>query len=126
MKKIHKYSFILMVGFLGLFTNSCKEDFLDRPPVGVFSEDALKTKSGVNGILIGAYAGLNGSMIGTGSSAGADVNTFSHWVFGSLTSDDAQKGADVGGSRSNIERYEIAADNTKLDAAPDQINDYEY
>lgn len=115
MKKIHKYSFILTVGFLGLFTNSCKEDFLDRQPVGVFSEDALKTKSGVNGILIGAYAGLNGSMIGTGSSAGADVNTFSNWVFGSLTSDDAQKGADVGGSRSNIERYEIAADNTKLD-----------
>lgn len=115
MKKIYQYSFILTVVFLVLFTNSCKEDFLDRQPVGVFSEDALKTKSGVNGILIGAYAGLNGSMIGTGSSAGADVNTFSNWVFGSLTSDDAQKGADVGGSRSNIERYEIAADNTKLD-----------
>jgi starch-binding outer membrane protein, SusD/RagB family len=48
-------------------------------------------------------------MYGTGSSAGADVNTFSNWVFGSLTSDDAQKGADVGGSRSNFERYEIAA-----------------
>lgn len=93
---------------------SCKKEFLDRKPIGVFSEEALKTKSGVNGILIGAYATLNGSMIGTGSSAGADVNSFSNWVFGSLASDDAQKGADVGGSRSNIERFEIGADNTKL------------
>ena len=115
MKKINQYSVITTLCFIALFGNSCKEDFLDRQPIGVFSEDALKTKAGVNGILIGAYAGLNGSMYGTGSSAGADVNTFSNWVFGSLTSDDAQKGADVGASRSNIERYEIAADNTKLD-----------
>jgi starch-binding outer membrane protein, SusD/RagB family len=115
MKKINQYSVITTFCFIAIFGNSCKEDFLDRQPIGVFSEDALKTKAGVNGILIGAYAGLNGSMYGSGSSAGADVNTFSNWVFGSLTSDDAQKGADVGGSRSNIERYEIAADNTKLD-----------
>ena len=110
------YKLYLTIVTISLFTNACvKEGFLDRPPVGVFTEDVLKTKSGINGILIGAYAGLNGSMYGNGSSAGADVNTFSNWVFGSLTSDDAQKGADVGGSRSNIERYEIAADNTKLD-----------
>jgi starch-binding outer membrane protein, SusD/RagB family len=115
MKNSNKYSFLLTLCLVGLFTTSCRKDFLDRQPIGVFSEDALRTKAGVNGILIGAYAGLNGSMYGTGSSAGADVNTFSNWVFGSLTSDDAQKGADVGGSRSNIERYEIAADNTKLD-----------
>jgi len=109
--KIH-ISFLVII----LIPIACvKDDFLNRQPVGVFSEEALLTKSGINGILVGAYAGLNGSMYGNGSSAGADVNTFSNWVFGSLTSDDAQKGADVGGSRSNIERYEIAADNTKLD-----------
>jgi hypothetical protein len=54
-------------------------------------------------------------MYGNGSSAGADVNSFSNWVYGGITSDDAQKGADLGGSRSNIERYESAPDNTKLD-----------
>lgn len=115
MKNISKYRFVLSLGLVALLSNACKEEFLDRPPVGVFSEEALRTKAGVQGILIGAYAGLNGSMYGNGSSAGADVSTFSNWVFGSLTSDDGQKGADVGGSRSNIERYEIAADNTKLD-----------
>lgn len=115
MKNNHKYSIILTLCFVAFFNSGCEKDFLDRQPVGVFSEDALRTKAGINGILIGAYAGLNGSMYGNGSSSGADVNTFSNWVFGSLTSDDAQKGADVGGSRSNIERYEIAADNTKLD-----------
>ena len=95
-----------------------KDDFLNRQPVGVFSEEALLTKSGINGILVGAYAGLNGTMYGNGSSAGADVNTFSNWVFGSLTSDDAQKGADVGGSRSNIERYEIAAESAAARFCP--------
>lgn len=110
-----KYKIYILLAVSILFTNGCVDkDFLDRPPVGVFSEDALKTKAGINGILIGAYAGLNGSMYGNGSSAGADVNTFSNWVFGSLTSDDGQKGADVGGSRSNIERYEVTADLSKL------------
>ncbi len=113
MKNFKIYISLLVISLIPV---ACvQDDFLDRKPVGVFSEEALKTKSGINGILVGAYAGLNGSMYGNGSSAGADVNTFSNWVFGSLTSDDAQKGADVGGSRSNIERYEIAADNTKLD-----------
>lgn len=112
MKKI---KFIGTLVVIGLFSNACKETFLDRQPIGVFSEEALKTRAGLNGILVGAYAGLNGSMYGNGSSAGADVNSFSNWVYGGITSDDAQKGADLGGSRSNIERYESAPDNTKLD-----------
>jgi hypothetical protein len=103
--------------FLGICLASiaCEESFLDRKPIGVFSEEALQTRPGVQGVLIGAYAGLNGAMYGNGSSAGADVNSFSNWVYGGITSDDAQKGANLGGSRSNIERYESAPDNTKLD-----------
>lgn len=94
---------------------SCEESFLDRKPIGVFSEEALQTRPGIQGVLIGAYTGLNGAMYGDGSSRGADVNSFSNWVYGGITSDDAQKGANLGGSRSNIERYESAPDNTKLD-----------
>jgi starch-binding outer membrane protein, SusD/RagB family len=115
MKNTYKTKLILSLAFVALVGNACKDSFLDRQPIGVFSEESLKTRAGVNGVLIGAYAGLNGAMYGTGSSAGADVNSFSNWVFGGITSDDAQKGADLGGSRSNIERYEIAPDNTKLD-----------
>jgi hypothetical protein len=115
MKNTYKIKLMLSLAFVALVGNACKDSFLDRQPIGVFSEESLKTRAGVNGVLIGAYAGLNGAMYGSGSSAGADVNSFSNWVFGGITSDDAQKGADVGGSRSNIERYEIAPDNTKLD-----------
>jgi hypothetical protein len=111
MKNINR---IIIISILLSFS-ACKEEFLDRQPIGVFSEEALLTKAGVQGVLIGAYTGLNGAMYGNGSSAGADVNSFSNWVYGGITSDDAQKGADLGGSRSNIERYESAPDNTKLD-----------
>lgn len=111
MKNINR---IIIISFLFSFS-ACKEEFLDRQPIGVFSEEALLTKAGVQGVLIGAYAGLNGAMYGNGSSSGADVNSFSNWVYGGITSGDAQKGADLGGSRSNIERYESAPDNTKLD-----------
>lgn len=106
---------VLALSLVLLGSNACKDEFLDRQPIGVFSEDALKTRAGVNGILVGAYAGLNGAMYGNGSSAGADVNSFSNWVFGGITSDDVQKGADVGGSRSDIERYEVTPASTKLD-----------
>lgn len=115
MKAQNKIKCICSLFLVGFFNNSCKEAFLDRQPIGVFSEEALKTRSGINGILVGAYAGLNGAMYGNGSSAGADVNSFSNWVFGGITSDDAQKGADVGGSRSDIERYEVTPASTKLD-----------
>jgi starch-binding outer membrane protein, SusD/RagB family len=46
MKKINQYSVISTLCFIAIFGNSCKEDFLDRQPIGVFSEDALKTKAG--------------------------------------------------------------------------------
>lgn len=112
---INRVAKLLTLSVLLLGSHACKDNFLDRQPIGVFSEEALKTRAGVNGILVGAYAGLNGAMYGNGSSAGADVNSFSNWVFGGITSDDAQKGADVGGSRSDIERYEVTPASTKLD-----------
>lgn len=115
MKNLNKRYTQLCIFCLCLIGTSCNEDFLDKQPIGVFSETALTTKAGVQGVLIGAYTGLNGAMYGNGSSAGADVNSFSNWVYGGITSGDGQKGADIGGSRSNIERYESAPDNTKLD-----------
>jgi hypothetical protein len=114
MKKYINIKKIVALSSLTLIL-SCSESFLDRQPIGVFTEEALTTKTGVEGVLIGAYTGLNGAMYGAGSSNGADVNSFSNWVYGGITSDDAQKGANLGGSRSNIERYESAPDNTKLD-----------
>ncbi|MGI6074362.1 MAG: RagB/SusD family nutrient uptake outer membrane protein [Fermentimonas sp.] len=51
---------ILLMTFFTLILTSCSSDFLDIPPYGVNDESTLTTKSGVNKLLIGAYATLDG------------------------------------------------------------------
>ena len=41
-------------------TVSCKENFLERQPSGVFNEQGLTNLKGIEGTLIGAYATING------------------------------------------------------------------
>src|SRR6266498_2591804 len=72
-------------------TYACK-DFLNTEPQGVLNESALLTKSGVEGLLIGAYRSLDCSS----SSAGSWGCAASNWVWGSVTSNDAYKGSDLG------------------------------
>ncbi|MFT5884429.1 MAG: hypothetical protein ACI9IP_000884, partial [Arcticibacterium sp.] len=47
---------LMMVGVL----LSCDDDFLTRTPQGQYSPDALRSLDGVKGLLIGAYAMLDG------------------------------------------------------------------
>ena len=54
-------------------TFSCKEEFLKTVPQGQFSTVGLANAQGVEGLLIGAYAmidgyGLDGQSVGTGPS----------------------------------------------------------
>src|SRR6266571_4216890 len=72
-------------------TYACK-DFLNTEPQGVLNESALLTKSGVEGLLIGAYRSLDCSS----SSAGSWGCAASNWVWGSVTSGDAHKGSNLG------------------------------
>ena len=70
-------------------TYACK-DFLQTPPQGALDENALATKTGVEGSLIATYRSLdcNNATNGNWGCAASD------WPFGSITSDEAYKGSE--------------------------------
>ncbi|GGB89653.1 glycan metabolism protein RagB [Dyadobacter sediminis] len=86
---------------------ACKEEFLETTPLGVGNEEMLSNKTGVNAVLIGAYSLLDG--VGSGFNFTSSV---SNWIYGSVASDDAYKGSDVGDQSqiTTIERYIPQAD----------------
>lgn len=110
MKKI-KFGFIV-IGGLALISilYACKKSFLEKSPLGTLDETILANKAGVEGLLIGAYAQLNGYS----GAGGGFYSTPSNWVFGGVASDDAYKGSDAGdqSNESNpIENYTVTASN---------------
>jgi hypothetical protein len=88
---------------------ACNDSFLEEKPRGVFSEDILINRQGVEGMLVGAYSLLDG--------VGGPTNDWyaaaSNWVYGDVTSDDAYKGTDAGDQIeiNPIERYEPLPNN---------------
>ncbi len=79
--------------FFTLFTfTGCQEDFLEVEPNGALAEPVLATADGVDALLIGTYAMVDGvSANGFGWAAAA-----SNWVYGSIRSMEANKGTDSG------------------------------
>src|SRR5690554_6741344 len=69
---------------------SCTEDFLDKPAYSALSDEVLADEKGVNTLLIGAYAALDG--VGTGDPWAAQP---SNWVYGDVTGGDAHKGSEA-------------------------------
>jgi len=109
-KKTYIYIFLISVSIL----LSCGETFLEKKPQGVLNPDILADKNGINALLIGAYASLDGER----GQRGAEYNSSgSNWVFGDVTSDDAYKGTDEGDQRpiNDIERHELTSTNNYLD-----------
>ncbi|HYH55892.1 MAG TPA: RagB/SusD family nutrient uptake outer membrane protein, partial [Anseongella sp.] len=90
-----KKSFItirIFLCFLFLAT-ACGDNFLDKNPQGQFSPAIMKSVEGVEGLLVGAYALLDG----VGTSGVTDWHAgASNWIYGSVVSDDAYKGSDAG------------------------------
>lgn len=89
------YILLMISVFTGLSLNSCKKA-LDQPPLGSLTEELVANKSGVNSLLIGAYAaldgtGADGTSLGGGSAWEASP---SNWVLGSIAAGDASKGSD--------------------------------
>lgn len=79
---------LTLVSGSSIILYSCKEEFLEVAPQGVYSEGQLTNKKGLNGILISAYATLDG----------IDNNWYqggSNWVWGSVTGGDALKGSEA-------------------------------
>ncbi|WP_215237216.1 RagB/SusD family nutrient uptake outer membrane protein [Dyadobacter helix] len=58
MKSFRQILMIALTAVLPL--QSCKESFLDYTPQGALSEEVLANKDGLNSLLIGAYAALDG------------------------------------------------------------------
>lgn len=74
------------------FLNSCDSSFLDVKPNGALDASVLATDEGIDGLLIGVYAMVDGvSNNGFGWESAA-----SNWVFGAIRGLEANKGTDAG------------------------------
>ncbi len=93
MKKINFKLFVPVLVVFLLSAHACKEDFLEKAPAGSSSESVLATKAGVDGLLIGTYALVDG-IGGPGGSVWAQ--TVTNWIWGGVASDDAHKGSEYG------------------------------
>ncbi len=67
--------------------SSCKEEFLQIAPQGVYDLASLTNKKGVDGMLINAYATLDGR-------EGQQNGGASNWLWGSIRGGDAYKGTE--------------------------------
>lgn len=85
MKSNNKLIFSLLAGSI-LFA-SCKDSFLEQLPQGVYDEASLSNKKGVNGMLINAYATLDGNEATWYAGA-------SNWVWGSILGGESYKGSE--------------------------------
>lgn len=92
---------------------ACQDSFLDQKPLGALTAANINTKAGVDGLLIAAYSILDG----TGASTGNWEAAGSNWVFGSVASDDANKGSEPSDQPDMylIDRYETAANTSYMD-----------
>ncbi len=73
---------------------SCSENFFDKRPIGVKSENIFYTEKGIDLLLIGAYALVGGGI--TDDFYGYGGASVTNWSFGSASSDDAYIGSDSG------------------------------
>lgn len=99
MIKMKKFSLLLVVMIAVVFgsMNACSDEFLEVTPAGALGEDVLATADGVDGLLIGAYALLDGTSAGGGGSAEFNwQGTTTGWVFASIRGLVANKGTDSG------------------------------
>lgn len=100
----------VIAGLVGVVPmQACKKSFIELNPQGPISEATLATKSGVNGILIGAYSLLDG-VGGPGTSFLTGVaNAF----VGGVAADDAHKGGNYGAQQelNQIENHSLDASN---------------
>lgn len=112
MKRIY-FKLTTAVLVLAVVTVSCKEEFLETIPQGQFSTAGLANAQGVEGILLGAYAMVDGYGLEGQSSWNG---TIENWVYGGVVSDDAYKGTDAGDQpeQSFLETYDFQPTNLHI------------
>ncbi len=106
--KRNRLFFTLFVAIAVIIT-ACTDEFLTREPLGQFGQPSLENQDGVEGILLGAYAMIDG--VGVNGTPEWNV-TVENWAF-NIASDDALKGTDAGDQpeQSFIEAYDFQAFN---------------
>jgi hypothetical protein len=82
----------ILSGVLIVVAYACKKSFLDKAPIGSLDPNALANENGVKGLLIGAYALLDGY----GGAGGYWASAGSNWVYGSVAGTESHKGSSVG------------------------------
>jgi starch-binding outer membrane protein, SusD/RagB family len=110
---------IVALLFVGTFTIlSCKSNFLERVPRGTLDVNTLANKKGVEALLIGTYAVLDGFINGGGIFLGGWQSSGTNWVYGSVCGQDAHKGTDAGDQPdiNPIEAFTPTATNGYFDA----------
>ena len=90
MKKLGIKIFTLV--FILSMVNGCGDDFLKVNPKGDLSKSVLANADGIDALLIGAYAMLDGTAAWSFGWQAASSN----WVFGSIRGLEANKGTDSG------------------------------
>ncbi len=110
-ENIKLYAIILSA--VMLMGTACKKGFLERTPIGSFSETTLLTKEGVNGLLVGAYSLLDG--VGSNQGNTQDLGIHNSYV-SNAASDEAHKGGGYGSqtNRSELENYSYTSSNSIL------------
>ncbi len=80
---------------------SCSDEFLEVPPASSLGDAQLQTLDGVEGLLIGTYAAINGVF-------GNRFEGPNHWITGSILGGEANKGTDAGdySSINPVQRFE--------------------
>lgn len=113
MKKI----LIFTVVTLSLFLGSCKDDWFTILPKGEPDFGTLLNKNGVNFLLIGAYANVDGAN-NKSAQTQAWSTTVSNWVWGSVRADDAYKGSNSGDQAliNDIAGHFLTSDNTYVNS----------
>lgn len=81
---------------------SCSDSFLTEKPVGEFSPEQAEDEKNIEGIIVAAYAVLDGVYASDGINSAC-----SNWQFADVVSDDAYKGGGGTGDQNQIHLMEI-------------------
>jgi starch-binding outer membrane protein, SusD/RagB family len=104
----------LMASILAVvLLSACNKGFLDSEPKGSLDETTLSTEKGLNKLLIGAYAMLDGhdGGLNIGGEWGSGGSNF---LFGGIGGGEANKGSDPGdqgGNMTNVQRHDYTPNN---------------
>ena len=82
-------SLTVVVGMI--IVQACSKSFLDAQPYGQYDLTAVKTKAGLNALLVGIYGVLDGQNISGDGWEGSAVN----WATAGVAADDDYKGTDA-------------------------------